>query len=113
MRIDLKPATQSLHESSGGSVANPATAGSSSAGNVPAGANRAELSGLHAQVHVEVHVQVHVQVQALVAQASQLPEVREARVQALRQAIQRGHYQSSPEEVAGAVLAHMIAGPAA
>jgi flagellar biosynthesis anti-sigma factor FlgM len=109
MRIDLKPATQSSHESSGGSVANPATAGSSSAGNVPAGANRAELSGLHAQVHVEVHVQV----QALVAQASQLPEVREARVQALRQAIQRGHYQSSPEEVAGAVLAHMIAGPAA
>jgi flagellar biosynthesis anti-sigma factor FlgM len=109
MRIDLKPATQSLHESSAGSVANPATAGSSSAGNVPAGANRAELSG----VQIQVQIQVHVQVQALVAQASHLPEVREARVQALRQAIQRGRYQSSPEKVAGAVLAHMIAGPAA
>jgi flagellar biosynthesis anti-sigma factor FlgM len=106
MRIDLKPATQSLHESSGGSVANPATAGSSSAGNVPAGADQVELSGVHVQAQALV-------VQALVDEASQLPEVREARVQVLRQAIQRGRYQSSPEEVAGAVLAHMIAGPAA
>ena len=101
MRIDLKPATQSLHESGSGSGANPATAGSSSAGNGPVGVDQAKLSG------------VHVQVQALAVQASQLPEVREARVQALRQAIQRGRYQSSPEDVAGAVLAHMIAGPAA
>jgi flagellar biosynthesis anti-sigma factor FlgM len=106
MRIDLKPATQALHKSCGGSVANPATAGSSSAGSVPAGADRAEHSGVHVQAQALV-------TRALVAQASQLPEVREARVQELRQAIQRGRYQSSPEEVAGAVLAHMIAGPAA
>jgi flagellar biosynthesis anti-sigma factor FlgM len=101
MRIDLNPATQSLHESSRGSIANHTTAGGSSAGNVSAEADQAELSG------------VHIQVQGLVAQASQLPEVREARVEALRLAIQRGCYQSSPEEVAGAVLAHMIARQAA
>jgi flagellar biosynthesis anti-sigma factor FlgM len=101
MRIDLNPAPQSLHDSGRSSATNSATAESSSATTGAAGADQAELSG------------AHVQVQALVAQASQLPEVREARVQALRQALQRGRYQSSPEEVAGAVFAHMVAGPAA
>jgi anti-sigma28 factor (negative regulator of flagellin synthesis) len=39
--------------------------------------------------------------------------VRTERIHALRQAIQSGQYQSSPEKVAGAVFAHMIAGSAA
>ncbi len=56
---------------------------------------------------------VHAQVQSLAAQASQLPEVREERVQALRQAVVSGNYRPAPEMVAGAMLAHMVAGPAA
>jgi flagellar biosynthesis anti-sigma factor FlgM len=55
----------------------------------------------------------HAQVLALVAQAWQFPEVREERIHVLRQAVQSGHYQSSPEEVAGAIFAHLIAGTAA
>lgn len=52
----------------------------------------------------------HTQVQALAAQASNLPEVREDRVQSLRQAIQSGVYQSNPESVAGALFSHMASG---
>jgi flagellar biosynthesis anti-sigma factor FlgM len=101
MRIDLNPGPQPLPETDRGSAQNSRTAGSSTASSGLAGEDQAELSGAHAQVQV------------LVAQASQLPEVREERVQALRQAVQSGHYQSSPEKVAGAMFAHMIAGPAA
>jgi flagellar biosynthesis anti-sigma factor FlgM len=49
-----------------------------------------------------------VQVQASAAQASQLPEVREQRVQSLRQALQSGLYQPASEQVAGALFAHML-----
>lgn len=52
----------------------------------------------------------HVQVQALAAQASNLTEVREDRVQSLRQAIQNGEYQTNPENVAGALFTHMASG---
>jgi flagellar biosynthesis anti-sigma factor FlgM len=104
MRIDLNPAPQALLESNRSSAASDAAAGNSSPSNGLAGLggeDQAELSG------------AHVQAQALVAQAAQLPEVRQERVQSLRQAIQSGRYQSSPDEVAGAVVAHMIAWPAA
>jgi anti-sigma28 factor (negative regulator of flagellin synthesis) len=53
------------------------------------------------------------QVLALVAQARQFPELREERIHLLRQAVQSGHYQSSPEKVAGAIFAHLIADTAA
>ena len=102
MRIDLNPTAQPFTENNRGSAAGTVGAGSSAASKPTGGlggGDQAEVSG------------AHLQVQALVAQASRLPEVREERVQALRQAVQRGHYQSSPEEVAGAVFTHMIAGP--
>jgi len=101
MRIDLNHGPQPLLENSRTSPQNTAAAASSASSNALSGEDQAQLSG------------AHVQVQALAAQASQLPEVREERVQALRQAIQSGHYQPSPKEVAGAMFAHMIAGPAA
>ena len=69
--------------------------------NALCGEDQAQLSGAHAKW------------QALVAQVSQLPEMREESVHALRQAMQSGHYRPNPEEVAGAMFAHMIAGPAA
>jgi flagellar biosynthesis anti-sigma factor FlgM len=65
------------------------------------GEDQAQLSGAHAQV------------QALAAQAAQLPEVRQEKVQALREAIEAGHYHASAENVAGAMLAHIVAAPAA
>jgi flagellar biosynthesis anti-sigma factor FlgM len=49
------------------------------------------------------------QVQALATLASQLPEIRRELVETLRQAVERGQYQVSPDEVAGALLAHVTA----
>jgi flagellar biosynthesis anti-sigma factor FlgM len=94
MRIDLNHGPLATTESNRNAQNNPASASSSSS--TALGEDQAQLSG------------VHVQVQALAAQASQLPEVREERVYALRQAIQGGQYQAAPEQVAGAVVAHMI-----
>jgi flagellar biosynthesis anti-sigma factor FlgM len=100
MRIDLNPGPQASPETnrSGAQSAGPASA---SARNPLDLDDQTQLSG------------AHIQVQALVAQASQLPEIRQERVHALRQAIQSGQYQSNPEKVAGAMFAHMIDGPAA
>lgn len=101
MRIDLNHGPQPLPETNRSTTQSPGAPVRSSASHALGGEDQAELSGAHAQV------------QALVAQASQLPEVRAERVHALRQAIQDGHYQSIPEKVAGALFAHMIAEPAA
>jgi flagellar biosynthesis anti-sigma factor FlgM len=100
MRVDLNQAPQASPETNRSSAQS--TGGTSSSARNPLDVeDQAQLSGAHAQV------------QALVAQASQLPEVRQERVQALRQAIQSGQYQSTPEKVATAMFAHMIYGPAA
>ena len=111
MRIDLNPAAQPLSESDRSGAAGTAAAATASSVSGSGHASGA-LSGLGGEDQAELSG-AHTQVAALVAQAAQLPEVRQERVQALRQAIQRGRYQSSPEEVARAVLAHMIAGSAA
>jgi flagellar biosynthesis anti-sigma factor FlgM len=101
MRIDLNQTSQPLHETNSNSATSAGAAVPASVTSGLGGEDQAQLSGVHAHVL------------ALVAQASQLPEVREQRVHALRQAIQSGQYQSSPEKVAGAVFAHMITGAAA
>ncbi|MBZ5679081.1 MAG: flagellar biosynthesis anti-sigma factor FlgM [Acidobacteriia bacterium] len=103
MRINLDHGAQQLPESSRSGTTSPqaATAAGSSSAAAALGQDQAQFSGAHAQV------------QALAAQAAQLPEVRSERVQALRQALINGSYHRSAEEVAGAVLSHMIAGPAA
>lgn len=99
MRIDLNQGPQSLIEAT---RSNTQRAESNNSAREPLGVeDQAQLSG------------THVQVQALAAQAAQLPEIREERVQALRHAIQSGQYQASPEKTAGAMFAHMIAQPAA
>jgi flagellar biosynthesis anti-sigma factor FlgM len=94
MRIDLNHGSLPVPENIRGGTATQ-TPAENSAGNVFV-ADQAELSGAHAQV------------QALTAQASQLPEVREERVHALRQALQSGQYHPGPEKIAGALFAHMI-----
>jgi flagellar biosynthesis anti-sigma factor FlgM len=65
------------------------------------GEDQAEISG------------AHLQVQALAAQALQLPEVRQERVTALRQAVESGHYDATPEQIAGGLLGEMVAARAA
>jgi flagellar biosynthesis anti-sigma factor FlgM len=102
MRVDLNPSSQPLSETNRGNTPNAAAPANSSASNaLGTGEDQAVLSG------------TLVEAQTLVAQASQLPEVRQERVSALRQAVQSGSYQTSPEQVAGAVFAYMLAGAAA
>jgi len=55
----------------------------------------------------------HVLVQALAAQAVQLPELRNERVSALRQAVQSGNYRPHSEKVAVALFSHLLAAPVA
>jgi|SRR5271165_4143304 len=98
MRIDLNHEPQPLAEPNRSSAQSTTAAASASASQVLGGEDQAELSGAHAQV------------QALAAAALQLPEVRQERVQALRQAVERGAYSTGPEAVAGALFSHMLAG---
>jgi flagellar biosynthesis anti-sigma factor FlgM len=99
MRIDSSHGAQALPESQ---AANSAASSKTGAGAAAAaassalGEDQAQLSG------------AHVQIQALVGQALQLPEIRQERVQALRQAVASGKYQPSPQEVAGALLSNAI-----
>jgi len=65
------------------------------------GEDQAQLSG------------THIQVQVLAAQALQFPEVRQEKVNALRQVVLNGSYRPSANQVADAVFAHMVAAPAA
>jgi len=99
MRIDLTQGTQPAAETNRTNARDSAAInnGSTSSG---LGEDQAQLSGAHAQV------------EALAAQAAQLPEVRQARVQILRQALQSGQYNPDPEKIAGAMFADMIAAPA-
>jgi negative regulator of flagellin synthesis FlgM len=52
-------------------------------------------------------------VQALVSQATALPEVRQEKVAALGRAIRQGSYQVSPEQTAEAMLSEMLTRSAA
>jgi flagellar biosynthesis anti-sigma factor FlgM len=100
MRIDSNHGPQSAPETERANAQSGAVA-SSSSGASALGEDQAQLS------------EAHTQVAALAAQAAQLPEVREEKVQALRQAVSSGHYDASAEKVAGALLTYLIAGPAA
>ncbi len=53
------------------------------------------------------------QIQTLVAQALQFPDIREAKVSALRQAVLGGGCQSTPDQLAQALFDHMVTKPAA
>jgi flagellar biosynthesis anti-sigma factor FlgM len=106
MRIDGNQAPQSLPES--GRAGNPNAAGSetrsttrSTTGSSALGEDQAQFSGVQGQV------------QALTEQVLQFPEIREAKVSALRQALLGGTYQPDSEQVADAVFAHMMVTPAA
>jgi flagellar biosynthesis anti-sigma factor FlgM len=94
MRIDLNQGPQAAPETRAGSVRN--APASSNSGASPLGEDQAQLSAMHAQA------------QALTAQAAQLPEIRQERVQALRQAVESGRYRVNSQQLAGAMVAHMV-----
>ena len=50
----------------------------------------------------------HIQVEALAAQASQLPEVRQAKVNALRDAVESGQYRPDPANIASSLMSEMV-----
>jgi flagellar biosynthesis anti-sigma factor FlgM len=98
MRIDLNYAAQTPEPNRTGQ--NGASAANSAASNVASGEDRAQLSGDGTVLR-------------LVAQAVQLPEIRQERVQSLRSAIQGGSFQLSPEKTAAAVFDSLVRGSAA
>jgi flagellar biosynthesis anti-sigma factor FlgM len=104
MRIDFQYTPPAPSEGTG-SAQNNAVANRSIAGGAQAVSAQAESTPGEDQASLSG---AHVQIAALSAQASQLPEVREQRVQALRQAVESGQYRAEPQQVAGALVTHMI-----
>lgn len=101
MRIDLKGRPQPFPETEDTCRESMSGTHRPSASKTSAGEDEGELSAVHAQVR------------ALAARAARYPEVRQERVRALRQSIERGLYCPRPVQVAGAILEHMINGPTA
>jgi flagellar biosynthesis anti-sigma factor FlgM len=97
MRIDPNQGAQALPQSerAGSQGVSPGAAGAAASSGL--GEDQAELSG------------THVQVQALAAQALQLPEIRQEKVNALRPVVQEGNYQPGSDQIAEAVFQHMLA----
>lgn len=106
MRINPDHGSQPLVESGRSNTAKTSVETSQSSGVDAAGQNslgqdQAQLSGAGAQIS------------ALTAQALQLPDVRQERVQSLREAVQSGSYAPDPRTVAGAILDQFSLKPAA
>ena len=101
MRIDSSQTAQPLPESGRGGNLSPAGAETRATRSGVLGEDSAQFSG------------TGVQIQALVAQTLQFPEIREEKVNALRQLVAGGSYKPSPKQVAEAVFADMQAAPAA
>jgi len=96
MRIDSNQQTQALPESSRTGNTSPASAEARPAASGALGEDQAQLSGVHAQV------------QALVGQAAQLPEIRQEKVNALRQVVLGGNYSPAPQQIADSLFEHMV-----
>jgi flagellar biosynthesis anti-sigma factor FlgM len=101
MRIDGNTGAQALPEGSRSNSAVPASGDTRPAATSAPSEDQAQLSG------------AHVQVQALTAQALQLPEVRQEKVNALRQVVQSGNYQPDAGQTADALFMHLLVEPAA
>lgn len=100
MRIDSNQAAPLLPETG--------QSGRSSSTGASAAENRASISRVLGEDSAQLSG-AHLQVQALVAQALQFPEVRQEKVDALRQSVLSGSYQPTSKQVAEAVFAHLAA----
>jgi negative regulator of flagellin synthesis FlgM len=100
MRIDSNQGYQTVSESNQSATSSQAA----SSGSSPASRR---LSANLSQDQAKLSGGARVLVQALATEAAQLPEVRQERVSALRQAVQGGDYRLDPERVADALFAHL------
>lgn len=106
MRIDGNAGSQPLSEASPSVNQSPAevigqTSRPEAVSGGALGEDQADLSGSR------------VEVQALTTQALQFPEIRQDKVNALRQVVQDGSYQRTSGQIADAMLAEMVVRPAA
>jgi len=99
MRVDSNQAVQSLPESGRSDSPSPASSDARSPASRPQD-DQVQFSGAQGQI------------QALAEQVLQFPEIRQEKVNALRQAVLDGDYQVGSKQVADAVFAHMLATPA-
>lgn len=104
MRVDPNQVSQPLLESARSSNAEaassqPQSASSSALASV-LGEDQASLSSIPGQA------------QALASQVAQLPDTRQQTVNALRQAIFGGSYQTSATKISEALFAHLLVTPA-
>ena len=99
MRIDSKQSGQTVSESKQSATSSK----TASSGSSPAkGGLRVNLNQDQAQLFG-----AHLLARALATEAAQLPEVRQEKVSALRQAVRSGEYRPDPEQVAGALFSHL------
>ncbi len=97
MRIDFQYTPQPAEPGKSRAQNNEAGGLASAGALVRTGEDQAQLSGAHTQV------------EALAAQAAQLPEVRQERVESLRQAVGSGQYRVDAGKVAGALMNSLLA----
>lgn len=98
MRIELQYGPQ---PTSGSSTSAAATTTSQSPSDLGIGEDQTQLSGTYTQS------------EALTGQALELPELRQEKVAALRQSVQAGEYRPAAEQVANALLSHVLTRAAA
>lgn len=96
MRIDFQYTPQPAEPSNSRAQNQQTQRSSGEAARVGVGEDQAQLSGARTQV------------EALAAQASQLPEIRQERVESLRQAVGSGQYRPDSAKVAGALLNSLL-----
>ena len=96
MRIDLSQGAQPLAENDRTGNQNRAGAENRASASSTQGEDQAQLSD------------AHVQVQALAAQVAQFPEIRQEKVNALRQVVLEGNYRPSSKQLAGALFDEMV-----
>ena len=94
MRIDLNPKTPELPESK--AAGRPSSSSRASVSETESSNDQATLAG-------------HARIRDLQAQIEQLPEDRQAKVEALARAIREGQYQPSAEQIAQSLFSEMVA----
>jgi flagellar biosynthesis anti-sigma factor FlgM len=96
MRTDLNLGTQPFPESGRTTSQSPVSADAQSSGGGIGGGDQAQLSG------------GYVQIRALAAEAARVPEAGREKVGALQLMVLSGSYKVSSDQVAEALIAHML-----
>jgi flagellar biosynthesis anti-sigma factor FlgM len=106
MRIDFNQAPPAAPEPERGAAS--ASANNTSINPAQASATRSLQGGSSGTLEDQAQISgLHAQVQTLATEAGQLPEVRQQRVDSLRQAILGGQYRPEAKQVASAIIQHI------